>query len=344
MPAPGGRHVASMIYTTAPGLGVDLGSRWTFDYTPLWTTYTARALEDTLDHSAQLSGVQRVGEWALQFSENYALSTPILFETGQQTKQTTWGTQLSASRTIGTKLAISSSASLNERYGESFPDTRDWSTMHWLTLRSGKQFETGLGFGAGYTDIVARPDGTNERYLGRINWNPTDKLKVALDGGLEVRHSRAAGAEDMRNPILNATLSYQPFTTTSVNLGAARTVTSSYFDRQVTVGSSWNIGLQQRLLGHFYLNAGYSQQDNSFDAGTTTLVPVVLPDAPPLDPVIISQPGRSDRTEVISGSLTLQLFKRLGLSVTYQRSKNQSSQSAFGFTTTQYGFEVSCRY
>ena len=347
LPTNGGRHVASVITTQAPGLLVDIGKHWTLDYSPTWTSYTARALKDTVDQSFSLQGAGEVQGLAVNFSENYAKSSPILIETGGQTPQRTWATQLGASTRIGNKTTFQTSASLNERYGEIIPDTRDWATMNWLTMQYSTRTQIGLGLGAGYSDIVGQPDATNERYLGRFNWNPTDKLKLALDGGVEVRHSRAAAAKDRHNPILTASLAYQPFPTTTLTLASARTVATAYFQNQVVEGSSWNLGLSQRLLEHFYLSAGYSHQVNDFQA-ITTVAPIVLPENPPIEPLpnapIISRPGRSDRTESFNARLTTQIFGHWTVAASYQRSNNRSSQKGFTFNTTQFGLEVGCRY
>lgn len=327
LPAAGGQRINSMVYTFAPGLGVDLGTHWAFDYSPTWTSYASSALNSTLDHSASLSGAGVVQDWALQGSEHYGLSSPILYETGQQTKQTTWATSLGASRNFGSGLGFQTTESLNVRNGETFPDSRDWATMNWLTLQIAPRLQTGLGLGAGLSDIVGQPESTNYRYMGRLNWSPTDKVKLAVDGGVEVRHSRAAGAQDMHNPIIDASLAYLLLDGTEFTVSRSRSVANSYFQDQVTVNSSWRYGLSQRLLDHLFLSANYVQQHSDFQLLTTDSLPV-----------------RSDRSESFDFRLTTQLFKRWSLAASYARNKNRSSQSLFTFVTSQYGLEVSCRF
>lgn len=348
LPSRDGRRVASMIYTTAPGMRVDLGSQWSLDYLPTWVAYTARAMEDTFNQAVSLQGFGRVEEWSVQFSENYTERSDILFETGRQTETTTWATQLGLSRAITNKLSFSTSLVLDERYGETTPDIRDWSATNWLNLTPSNQFQAGLGFGAGYSDIVARPDGTRERYLARFSWKPTDKLTLSVDGGVESRHSRASASKDLRSPILNGALVYRPFATTSLTFSAAETVSNSYFDNQVTKGSSWSVALNQRLLQHFYLTCAYGHQQSEFEA-TTTLVPVItLPTDPAADPstdlLPVSLPGRKDSIDSFSARVSTLLLKRITVAVTGSRNRNHSSQTGFSFTTTQYGLEISCRY
>lgn len=347
LPARDGRRVASMIYTAAPGLRVDLGQNWSLDYSATWTNYTARALEDTVGHAARLAGAWTWQDWTLQLSEIYRKSSPLLIETGGQTPQRTWATQVSAARSFGRALNFQTSASLNERYGEIFPDTRDWATMNWLTIQLTPQFQTGLGFGAGYTDIVGEPDATNQRYLARVSWIPTEKLSLDLDAGIEARRSRAAGAEATRNPVFNAAVVYRPFAVTQVIVGGSRTVTNSYFQGQVTDTTSWNVALQQRLLGRFYLSTAYSHREAEFSA-VRLMLPVILPpddpEAPLVGPPVISLPGRSDRVETVTIRLTTTLLKRCTLAASFQRSYHRSNQAAFNYTSTQFGVEFGCRF
>jgi hypothetical protein len=342
LPASGGRHVASMIYTMAPGLQLDLGQSWSLDYTPTWTTYTARALEDTVGHSARVTGAWMMQDWALQVSESYNQSSPLLIETGGQTPQRSWATQLGASRNLGSGLAFQTLASLNERYGDSFPDTRDWATMNWLTLRLSPHFETGLGLGAGYSDIVGEPDATNERYMARFRWSPTDKLSLDIDAGLEARHSRAAAAEDQNNPLYKATLMYRPFEVTQISLGATSAVTNSYYQNQVTETNSWNLGVQQRLLERFYLNVGYNHQETEFTA--VSPVVTVLPPLDPANPAIVSLPGRSDQVNAFNVRIFTTLLRHWKIGATFALNENRSSQSGFSHNSTQYGFELSRRF
>jgi hypothetical protein len=266
----------------------------------------------------------------------------LLTETGRQTPQRTWATQLGASRNFGSGLAIQTSASLNERYGDGFPDTRDWATMNWLTLRFTPHFETGLGLGAGYSDIVGEPDATNERYMARFRWNPADKLSVNIDAGLEARHSRAAAAEDQNNPIYNASLMYRPFDVTQISLGVSSVVATSYYQNQVTESNGWNFGMQQRLLERFYLNAAYNHQETEFTAVSPDAT--VLPPVDPANPTLISLPGRSDQVDAFNLRISTTLLKKWTIAATFAHSKNRSSQAGFDHNSTQYGFELSRRF
>jgi len=165
---------------------------------------------------------------------------------------------------------------------------------------------------------------------------------VDIDGGLEVRHSRAAAAEDQNNPIYSATLVYRPFEVTQITLGGSSSVRTSYYQNQVTESTGWNLGAQQRLLERFYINAAYNHQESDFTA-VSPIVPPVLP-TDPSNSLLISLPGRSDRMDAINLRLFTTLFKHWKMAGTYAHSKNRSSQAGFTYTSTRYGFELTRRF
>ena len=323
-----GQATDTEINTFSFGLQADVGPHWTLDYTPTWTSYTAKAYRDTLDHAANLRGATSYGNWAFHLSENFAVASPILVETASQTKQRTWATEVGTAYTFGPALQLRSIADLNERYADTEPDTREWSTTHWLTYRYSPQLDFGIGLGLGYVDIVAQPDMKYQRYLARFNWRLSEKLTLGAEGGVDLRQSRSAAAADMHDPILQATVTYQPFSVTKLTVGHSRAVANSFYDAQVTASNGWNANLEQRLLGKLFLNAGYNRQTVAYTGMSA-----------------ISGPPRDDHLRNFNARLTTApMLKRWTAALIYQRSQNRSSLALFDFTSSQYGFELGCRY
>lgn len=346
-----GRRVASVINTYTPALRVDLGEKWTFDYSPSWVSYTARGFTDTFDQSLNLAGATKIQEWGVQFSEGYSFSSPILLETGRQTPQRNWTTNLGAGRGFGTDWTFQTSLGLSERYAEITPDVRDWSTMNWIVSRALPKMEIGVGAGAGYSDVVGKKDSNNESYMGRFNWSIGEKLALGIDGGLQVTHSRGTGATTTRTPTANASLGYKPFKATSLSLGYTRSLKSSFIADQLSRSASWNLALQQRLLKRFFASVSYSRQ-------TTTFVSVFAnsPIAPAAEfgsepeslssPIglVISPPGRSDIAESITLGLRTQFFERITFGLSFQHTENRSGVKRFESNSTQMSADVSCAY
>jgi hypothetical protein len=150
---------------------------------------------------------------------------------------------------------------------------------------------------------------------------------VGVGVGVQATHSTSSTSQNLSSPVFDVSLGYQPFDTTTLTFGAARTVSASYFKDLVTKNLRWNLGLQQRLLGRLYLNASYSRADGDYIATNAQ-----------------GAAGRTDRVESISTRLTTRLLKRLSVSATYQQSKNTSNLAAFTFSSNQYGIELGWSY
>ena len=322
-----GRRVESEIRTLSLGLGLDLGENWTLDYNPSRVSYSSSDLANSTDQAVRLSGNLAVQDWAFNFSQSYGESNSPMIETARQTDQKTWATLLGATYRHGEKLLVQFSGALNERYVSVGPDIRTWSGNLALNYQVSPQISLMLSPGFKYTDVINEPDYYAETVMGQINWQPMEKLSLGIGGGIERTHSKSPLGVDLSNPLVNFTLRYQPFETTSVNISASRTVSASYFRAQATESFRWAIGFNQRLLGKLYLGANYSRQDADYVALENLLLV-----------------NRSDEIESYSLRLSTKLFKRLSVAIVSQKSRNTSNTAAFSFSSSQYGIELGYRY
>jgi hypothetical protein len=192
----------------------------------------------------------------------------------------------------------------------------------------------GLGLGFGYNQQDGSPDSINQQYQGRVSWRATDKISFQLGGGLQDQEYLSGGASDLVTPILNAGIQYQPFDHTQLSLNVSRTVSPSSFQNQTTEATSIIGDLNQRLLGRLTLDlsGGYTTSDYiATSSGLST--------------------GRSDDTYNFSARLSCPFLQRGTVALIYQYTDNSSSQtgfavssSAFGFHSSQVGFELGWRY
>ena len=327
LPAVDGRRVASEIRTVMPGLLIDLGENWSFDYSPTWVSYTARAMADTTDQSARLSGGLVWQDWSFDFGQSYSESNPTLIETARQTDQKTWGTMLGATYRHSPKLQFEFSGSLNERYTSIAPDLKTWAGRVAVNYLLTPQLSLNVGPEFNYTEVADEPDYYGESIRAQLNWRPLDKLTLGVGGGVEYTHSNSASGVDLSNPLLDLSLSYQPFEATTLGASVSRTVSASYFRAQATDILQWNLSLNQRLLGKLYLGANYSRQESDYVALQNSVVA-----------------GRADEIEAYSFRLSTRLLQRLSVSLVWQKSKNTSNLAAFSFSSSQYGIELGYRY
>lgn len=327
LPTRGGRRVASEIHTTRAQVLADIGEHWALEYSPSWRNYTARAMSDTFDQSVRLSGDAAFRDFGFKFAESYEVSTPTLAETGRQTELETWATSLGATYKLSPHIRLVGTGNLDERYSDIAPRVRRWSGQTKVNLTVSPRLSLGIGPGFQYTEIANSPDTYGESYTADVNWHPTDKLTLSLDGGVQKTHSTASAGLNLSKPKVDLALDYRPFETTGIRLAASKKVSTSYFKDLVTEDFLWEASIQQRLLGRFYLNAAYSRKENDY---TSTNV--------------LSLNNRSDTIKTLHARLSTKLLKRFAVAATFQKTTNTSSLSTFTFSSKQYGGEISCRF
>jgi hypothetical protein len=332
-----GNQQASVVQTVSPNFLFVVGSHWTLDYTPSWTFYSSRQFKDSLNHAATLSWGASYEDWVLGFSQGYTLSTTPLIETGAQTEQESYSTAIHASYQFNTKISLDMGLSQNLNYvgngGSStnlfgnLANSKAWSTMEWLNYQFWPRFSAGIGVGGGYTIQDGSPDSINEQYQTRVNWRATDKISFQVSGGLEDQQYLSGGASALVTPIFGGTIQYQPFEQTQLSLSANRSVSPSYFQSQNTETTSFNAGLNQRLLQKFNLglSGGYAKAKYlATTSGAST--------------------GRTDDTYSFSASLSHSLTKRGTISASYSYSNSRSSVPGFTFSSNQIGVQVGYQF
>jgi hypothetical protein len=327
IPSAPGQDLSTVIHDITPEFLLDVGTRWMIDYTPTWRFYSNRAFNDTVNHSARFAGGASYENWTFSVTQSFSLSSSSLIETGRQTKEEDASTNLGATWQIISRLALELTGAQQLRYVWAQPDAFEWSTLDWLHYQAAPGVDTAIGLGYGYVDVTEGPDMTFGRYLGRIGWKVTDLISLHAQGGMETRSSRAAGAGDMNNFVLDASIQYRPMEATVLSLSASRAIAASYFAGQVTRNAEVGATLQQRLLGKLYLSIGAQHGTATYIASATGVTA-----------------GREDTFNSFDLRLSAAILRRGTVAATYQHRRNSSNANGFGLTSNQYGFEVSWRF
>lgn len=315
------------ISTISPGLGLELGSNWVLNYNPSWINYSAKSLSDTTSQAVTIIGAIKLNEWTFRFTENYQSSEDILVETATQTKQHNWVTDLTAYRKVGQRSKYDGTVSLNERYLDgNLSDSKTLSTMHWLRVQITQKVNAGVGVGLTKTDIKRGDDMHSEEYMASIRWQSTRKIDLSIQGGFETRHFDTAGVGSLNSPTMQITLGYRPFDNTRITAASTRSVSNSFFNNEVTRNSGWSVSLNQRLLEKLNLSMTYNDMSNDYTSFTTAALPTT----------------RKDNYTSFNTSLGVKVLKYWTLAAIYQSTKNSSAgaQAGFGFSTDQYGVEL----
>jgi hypothetical protein len=323
---PGARE-KTVTEVIAPGMLIELGRNWALDYTPRLTYYSSDAFKDTLGHNASLRGGVKYENWKFGLIQSYSLTEDPLIETGTQTEQEVFGTHLTASHPLGSKMLLELGVHQYFRFAEGLNDSRSWSTLNWLNYQFAPKLSVAAGVGGGYDRVSPGPDMTFEQIQSRLNWRIAQKLNLAVNGGVEIRQIKSTGADDLVNPIYGASIQYRPFDYTTLTLAGDRRVHPALSSGTVTEETEISIAVNQRLLGMLFLtvSGGYVTTDYVSSFGGTPTV-------------------RSDDRKQVMVSLAYSFLKRASASVFYQASDHESNVVGYSYGSTQVGLNLAYRF
>lgn len=322
--SPGQQH-DSIIQSFAPGMLLVLTPHWTLDYTPTLNFYSDKDFKDNVGQSVMLTGGASYEAWTFGLSQNYTYSSSPEAQTGTQSGENTFSTALTASSPLNSKMSVDLGVNQYLDYPDGFQTSKTWSTLDWLNYEFWPRLTAGVGAGLGY--VVASPSMVFEQLQGRVGWRATDKISFQINGGAEFTQPTDDNSDNLANPIMGATIQYQPFDQTKLSVGASRAVSPSYYDNQISIATGVNGGLRQRLLGKLYLDvvAGYTWNDyTSLKSGAS--------DQPSADYYSVNI------------QLSTEILKRGTVAVFYNYSSNSTSQPGLSYNSNQVGFNLGYRY
>jgi hypothetical protein len=322
-----GLPTTSYIDSFALGLGGDVGSHWTFDYTPTWTVYSNRAFRGSVDHSVNVVGAYSQYNWDVHITQSYESSHDPLIETGEQTYTQTYVTTIDVTHHLNDEISVETTFTQTIRRVDPPPESSEWSDDDWLHYRFSSGLDTSVGAGFGY--LQSHP-GTDSEYVQpqvQLQYPLGEKVSMSIHGGEEDREFLSKPERRLLTPIYGGSITYLPFQTTSLSLSTSRSVQPSFFANEATTSTNWTLALQQRLLEHFMLSATAGYQQSTY-----------------LDEVHALNVNRSDNAQIYGLRLSTTLLRRGTIAVFYNRTQNSSDQTGYTFSSSQYGLELGFRY
>lgn len=329
-----GAEEKTTVQTLKPGLLLEFGSRTNADYTLSRTIYRSRGLADSTDHSFSAKTGVAHDTMKIALAGAYGTTTTILAETGGQTRDETYSTSGTFAHALGSRSEIETDLSHIVRSAAPVTDSPSWrgsdwtlwSTSTWLKYSLSKKLSTAAGFAAGYDEIKDAPDMSHVEPQVQVAWRPTNKIALTAESGLELRRSRATVSHTQKNGRYRALLSYSPIPTTTLSVGASRSIEPSYFGGETSLTSGWNASVQQRLLSKLSFSANVSQRKSTYVSSSSAIS------------------TRNDRYDSYNLALSLRVLSRGSIGLFYQRSKNHSSTAAYEFTSEQVGGNVAYNF
>jgi hypothetical protein len=322
----------TIIHTISPGALLEIGRHWTLDYAPLWTIYSNNQFQNTFGQAARLVGGTTYNDWILGLIQSYTEADMPSAVTASQTRTETFSTAVNGSYTMNSKMSLDLALNQNFVSADQFSNYNEWSTLDWLNYQFWPRLTVAVGAGGGYDDEKAGSDMAFEQLQGRVNWRATDKISFQLHGGVEVRQFLSGGANDLVNPVFDASIQYHPFEQTRISITGQRAVSATYLQNQVTqyqVMETTGISadLNQRLLGKLFLDLNGGYQAVKYVPSSTAV-----------------NPNRTDDYYYLNVQLSHAFLKRGTFAILYQISRDNSSLPGYSFTSHQVGFQIGYSY
>ena len=322
-----GNEQDSEIQDISLNLIFDYQALWTFTYRPTWTYFSNATFNDTDSHSANFSSNFEVADWRIRFNQTYKDSYYSLVQTGSQTQQEIFGTTLSASRQLNSTWYLDLSGDQDLSSTSGFSDANESSISGWLRHQASSAVDSSIGLTWGYADVDLGLNTEYTQLLLRFGFNPSEKLRVSLLGGIDSREIDEPGFDKEENPTYDASLQYQPFDYTTIGINLSRGIRASYFSNFNNETEALTLSLNQRLLGRFNLTVSFGERSSDY-LGL-------------LDNFVV---GRADDYDSFLVDLSTQLVNRINVSVFYRKNENSTNTNGFGFSSDQSGFSIGYRY
>jgi hypothetical protein len=333
--SPGTASEEMTVYSFSPGVLFDLGKHANLDYTLTRTEYSSSRLSDSTDHQVSVNGHASFDKLKVEASGRYGSNTTVLVETGGQTKDETYSTGVTftyevARRSeleVGLSGVMRSASPVEETTAWQGADWTLWNVSTWYRQHISPRLDVAAGVAGGYDRIENNPDMTHVRPQIQAKWNPTKKITLEAEYGVERRKTRAGRPSVQENDRYQGTLSYQPFEVTSISATAGRSIEPSYFSDEVVLSDNVYLNFQQRLLQKFFLTVAASERKSDYqmvsDFGIFT---------------------RSDRYRSFGVRLSTRILLRGTIAGYYNHGENRSNLSLFNFTTNQFGGSFDYRF
>lgn len=328
IPSSPGRQVKTSVHRLSASMAIRLAERFIFTYSPSRVWYSSDVLEDSTDHYVDLSASGMTGDWRIGFRQIYSDTASPLLETGRQTRQKLWGTDASVGIPIGPRTNLEIGLGQNLRSTQDFTNINTWSGSVWLLRRLGSKLNAGLGVSSSFSSINPGRDLFSQQMSGRVDWKPGSKLSLGFSGGVGVSRFRDSERGSIVNPIFSGNARYQILETTDIIFTANRSTGVSYFRDRLRETTQFNVGLTQRLFGHFSLNLSVARSNEDY-------ISALFNDG---------SADREDRYWFYYAALSTRFLQDLSLSLSWQHRKSDSNVLDFDYGSSIVGFSLGWKY
>jgi hypothetical protein len=296
------------------------------DYTGRWTSYLDHSSADGYQQFATVRAQLALAQW--QFNTNFRFLDldNADIDSGERTSRQIYDTAQVARCEISEKDFVELQGQNVVRDYQLGTNSVEWQGRGLYNYRWDPKLTVGGGVAAGALEVEGSSGQTYEQALGRVLYDPTEKVSFQGQGGLEVRQLESG--KDNVTPVMDLNGSYRPGLRTTIDLsGYRRVVGSSSIGSQdytatgvgLAVGQEWGINWLATLKGG-YQNSSY------FSTDVSSLAP------------------RADNFFYLNPTVQFRLAEHAKLELFYNYRQNSSNNSVRSFSDNQTGLRASFTY
>jgi hypothetical protein len=239
------------------------------------------------------------------------LSTPEI-DLGVRTRRTIFTADATADYTISDKTSFTFDAGGTERAYATELSSDEYHGQLFMNYQWAPKTSIGVGVEAGLRQEESNPDQYYQQGLFRSTYNPTDRLSINFNGGIEV--DEASGGANQLNPVFGLGANYIIDADNTFSLDASRSTSSSaVISGETTEITSANIDFRHRIYGDFSCALSVGYQNVQFYSQT------------------LSTLARTDNYIFLRPSITYNFAQWSRLELAYEYHRDVSSQQSFDF-------------
>lgn len=297
------------------------GNFLVLDYTASLLGFVKTSSQNTLDQDALFDWRWQIAKLDLTARSHFVSTSAPNADVGGRVRRDTLTTEVTASYQWSERLAGEVTVAHVIQEPEGFTGSVEWRNEDYVDFQATPLLHVAVGGAVGRVEVEDSPDQIFERLLGRIKYEPTPKIGVRLNGGVEFRQSDGV-IGDRVDPVFSAELRYAPAEETLVVLRGFRQVqTSVWRPDQVNLSTGVSVRFERMLRTglHLSVEGGYSREDYSATPGTRS---------------------RQDDAFFVQGGLIYNFaaWGNVGLGCEYRR--NDSSNRSSDFQNTRVTVQV----
>ena len=361
-------RVHDVSFTLTPAVLVEYGAHEgqkgfaSIVYSPVLQRFAHYSAQNSDNQNVALNLQYPFQRLTLNATETYAETTGVNLDARARTTETTDVATFGGSYEIDDKLSVlsnleyldtsysgtgtgsgsttNSSANSDNGSGGLLGETREsWNTA--LSYHLTDKLTLGPGVNIGIESPQDSPQQTFEQGLVNINYQPTEKIALFGQGGVEWRQY-SGGASDT-NPVFSAGINYAPRDETTLTLSGYQNVeptsdNSSQTDVNTGVAVAGSERLFQKLTVAFSFI--YSHTEYTANGGSTTPARATTT----VSPFSQNANGSNQDNYVYRPSLTYVVNQWSTLALYYQYQGNVSSGAASSYHDNSLGFSVSAQF